>query len=81
MSELRLSSHQVHRLGHRQGSVQIGIGVAGQESGCRLVVDEGVIGEPLDGAAPGTGIAEGVPGWQQVRVLLVELSLKRRKAP
>jgi len=56
----------VHHPVASAGPVQIGIGVAGQESGCRLVVDEGVIGQPLDGAAPGTGTAEDGPGWQQV---------------
>jgi hypothetical protein len=36
--------------------------VAGQEAADRLVVDERVGGQPLDGAPPGAGIAEGVPG-------------------
>jgi hypothetical protein len=36
-----------------------------------------VICEPLHGAAPGTGIAEGTSRWQQIWVLLVELVFER----
>src|SRR6266496_670659 len=54
-------------------SGQVWIWVAGQEPAACLIVDERVVGEPLDGAAPGAGIAEGVPRRQQVRMLLVEL--------
>jgi hypothetical protein len=46
--------------------------VGGQVPGGCLVVDEGVVEEPFDGAALGVGVAVGVPGWQQVGVLLVE---------
>jgi hypothetical protein len=59
-------------LRHRQGSGEFGIRVAGHEPVRCLAVNEGVIGQPLDGAARGTGIAEGIPGWQQARELLVE---------
>jgi hypothetical protein len=46
--------------------------VAGQELGSCLIADERVIGQPLDGTAPGADIAERVPRRQQVRILLVE---------
>jgi hypothetical protein len=47
--------------------------MAGQEAAGGIVVDEGIVGQPLDGAALGADIAERVPGRQQVRILVVEL--------
>jgi hypothetical protein len=41
-----------------------------------VFVDEGVISEPLRGAAPGTGVPERILRCQQVGVLLVELVLE-----
>ena len=46
--------------------------MAGKEAVRRAVVNERVISEPLHGPAPGPGVPEGVPRWQQVRVFLVE---------
>jgi len=56
----------------REGSV----GVLGHESRGGLLADEGVVGEPFDGAAYGSGVAEGVPRWEQVRVFLVQFVLE-----
>jgi hypothetical protein len=38
-----------------------------------VVVDELVVDEPFDRASVGASVAEGVPGVQQVGVLVVEL--------
>ena len=38
-----------------------------------VVINEGVISQPLHGSAPGPGVPEGIPGGQQVGMLLVEL--------
>jgi hypothetical protein len=54
-------------------SRQGGIWVPGQEAIRRAVVNEGVISQPLHGPAPGPGIPERMPRWQQVRMFLVEL--------
>jgi hypothetical protein len=36
-----------------------------KRAGCgRIVADEGVVGEPLERAAVGAGVTEGVPGGQ-----------------
>jgi hypothetical protein len=45
--------------------------MAGQEA-AGIVVDERIVGRPSDGPAPGADIAERVPRWQQVRILIVE---------
>jgi hypothetical protein len=45
----------------------------GQEAAGSVVVDERILGQPFDGPPFGAGIAELVPRWQQVRILLVEL--------
>jgi hypothetical protein len=45
------------------------------------VVDERVVGEPLNGSTVGTGVAEGVPGRQQAWILLVQFVLEPAKAP
>src|SRR5262249_57425333 len=55
-----------------RASGQCGIWVPGQETRRGVVVNERVISEPLHGPPPGTGILEGVPDWQQVRILLME---------
>jgi hypothetical protein len=47
--------------------------VPGQEAIRRAVVNEAVISQPLHGPAPGPGIPERVPRWQQIRILLAEL--------
>jgi hypothetical protein len=57
-------------------SGQGGIWVPGQEQVRRAVVDEGGIGQPLHGPAPGPGMPERAPRGQQVGVLLVELVLE-----
>ena len=44
-----------------------------EEARGRVVVDERVVGEPLDRAAACTGVAEGVPRRQQLRMLLMQL--------
>jgi hypothetical protein len=48
---------------------QIWICVASQEALGSLVLDERVVAEPSDGAAH---VAEGLPRWQQVRILLAK---------
>jgi hypothetical protein len=48
-----------------QGSGQVRIWVAGQEAVGDLIVDERIVGQPLDRTAGGTGIEEGVPRRQQ----------------
>src|SRR6185437_2182689 len=60
----------------RPGLGQFGIRVAGQKAFGRIIVDEGVVGEPFDGPADGAGIAKGVPRWQQTGIFLVELVLE-----
>ena len=55
------------------GSGQGRIWVPGHEAVRRAVVNEGVISQPLHGPAPGPGVPERGPRWQQVRVFLVEL--------
>jgi hypothetical protein len=63
-----------------QGPGQAGIWVADQETVSLLDVNERVIGQPPDGAARGPGVAEGVPRWQQARILLVEFVLAVQNA-
>jgi hypothetical protein len=46
--------------------------MAGQEA-AGSVVGERVAGRPSDGPAPGADIAERVPRWRQVRILIGEL--------
>ncbi len=53
-----------------RGSGQIGVWMAGQEAAGGIVIDERIVGQPLDGPALGADIAERVPRWQQVRILL-----------
>ena len=48
------------------------IGVVGEKPGGCVVVDERVVDKPVDRAALGAGLAEGVPRRQQVRMLLVQ---------
>jgi hypothetical protein len=47
--------------------------MAGQEAAGSVVIDERIAGRPSDGPAPGADIAERVPRWQQVWILIVEL--------
>jgi hypothetical protein len=47
------------------------IGVVVEKPGGCVVVDERVVDEPVDRAALGAGLVEGVPGGQQVRMFLV----------
>lgn len=56
-----------------EGSGQVWIWVAGQEAVGGLIVDERVVGQPLDRAAGGTGVEEGVPRREQAGMLLVEM--------
>lgn len=49
-----------------------GAGTAGQVPAGGGLVDEWLLSQPFDGAAPGAGVVELVPGRQQVRVFLVE---------
>src|SRR5262245_65413530 len=65
-----------HRSWHWQGSGQGGSWVSVKKAIRRVVINERVISEPLHGPAPGTGVPEGVPRWQQIRILLVELVLE-----
>jgi hypothetical protein len=46
--------------------------MAGQEAAGSVIIDERIVGRPSDGPAPGADIAERVPRWQQVRILIVE---------
>jgi hypothetical protein len=46
--------------------------VVGQGTSGGVIVDERVVDQPLDGAAVGSGRVEGVPGRQQVGVVLVQ---------
>jgi len=62
---------KARRSRHSQGSGQGGIWVPVKKATRRVVINERVISEPLHGTAPGAGIPEGVPHWQQVRTLLV----------
>ena len=50
--------------------------MAGQEAAGSIVIDERIVGQPLDGPPLGAYITERVPRWQQVRMLLVELVLE-----
>src|SRR5262249_51562156 len=59
-----------------QGSGQVRIWVAGQEAAGSVVVDQQVIGEPLNSTALGADVAEGVPRRHQFWILLVELVLE-----
>jgi hypothetical protein len=52
------------------------LGMLVEETRGHGVLDERVVGEPLDRAALGAYVAEGVPGRQQLRVLLVQLVLE-----
>lgn len=54
-------------------SGQARVCVVGQETRGTVVVDERVVGEPLDCAALGARVTEGVPHRQQVRMILVQL--------
>src|ERR1022692_43945 len=54
------------------GSRHAGPDVLGEETRGRVVVDERLVSEPLDSSAAGTGVAEGIPRGQEVRVLLVQ---------
>ena len=45
----------------------------------RVVVDERVVDEPVDHAALGAGVAEGVPRAQQMPILLVQLVFETMK--
>ena len=47
----------------------------------RFAVDEGVVGESLDRAAEGPGVAEGVPRGCRCGYSSWSSALKRRKAP
>jgi len=53
--------------------------MADQKAAGSIVVDERIVGQLLDGAALGADIAERVPRWQQVRILIVELVLEAAK--
>jgi hypothetical protein len=65
-----------HRSTRQCGSWHGGLWVLVDEEGGRVVVDERVVGEPLNRAAAGTGIAEGVPRRQQLRGLLLQLGFE-----
>jgi hypothetical protein len=67
------SGMKARRSRHSQGSGQGGIWVPVEKAIRRVVIDERVISEPLHGTAPGPGIPERVPHWQQARILLVWL--------
>lgn len=47
--------------------------MARQESAGIIVIDQRIAGQPFDGPAIGADIAERVPRWQQLRMLIVEL--------
>ena len=47
--------------------------MGGQKAAGSIVIDERIVGQPLDGTALGANIAERVPRRQQIRILLVEL--------
>ena len=44
-------------------------------------VDETFVQEPIDGAALGADVSEGVPGRDQLRQVLVELVLESTERP
>jgi hypothetical protein len=52
--------------------LQVWVWVAGQEAVGSGIVDERIIGQPLDGAVQDAGITEGVPRGLQLRMSLVE---------
>jgi len=57
----------------RRGKRRLGVLVA---QGLELVVvDQVVVAQPFDGAGGGPGVPEGIPGRQQVGILLVEFVL------
>src|SRR5450755_1353448 len=58
------------------GSQHAGLWVLVEETGGRVVIDQRVVGEPLDRAAVGPGVAEGVPRRQQLRGLLLQLGFE-----
>jgi hypothetical protein len=64
----RTSGGVTDRLGYL-GKVRVG--VLGEVLDGRVVVNERVVGQPFDRATAGSGVAEGVPGWQQLRELFV----------
>jgi hypothetical protein len=55
--------------------------MASQEALGSLVLAELVVAGPLDGTAPAADIAEGVPRWQQVRILLAKLVCEPAEGP
>ena len=50
--------------------------MAGKETVRGAVVDERIASQPSRGPAPGPGVPELIPRWQQVRVLLAEFILE-----
>jgi hypothetical protein len=68
-----MTAHGQRIPGFRAGRVWVAVSKAIR----RVAVNERVIGEPLHGPAPGPGVAEGTPCWQQVRVLLMEFVFER----
>jgi hypothetical protein len=54
------------------GSGQVGACKVGEGTRGGVVIDEGVVNQPLDGAPLGSGGAKGVPGRQQMRVVLMQ---------
>lgn len=63
------------------GSRRGRLGMLVEEARDRVVAGDRVAGEPLDRATAGSGVAEGVPRGQQVRVLPCNSALNRPKAP
>src|SRR5450755_5046704 len=57
-------------------SGQVGVWMTGQEAAGSIVIDKRSAGQPLDGPSLGAHIAERVPRWQQVRILLVQFVLE-----
>ena len=57
-------------------SGQFGIGMVVEEAISGVLIDEPVVEQPLDGAALGAVVAEGVPDREQLGVLLVKLVLE-----
>jgi hypothetical protein len=56
-----------------KGSGQIGIWMADHEAVGGVVIDDRIVGQPLDGLALGADIAERIPRCEQVRIRIVEL--------
>ena len=71
-----MTERQLGSLVASRGSGQIRVRMVGQEAAGSVVIDERVVGQPLDRPALGAGIAERVPRWQQIRILLVEFVLE-----